>query len=54
MIGRLGVKLELYIRHLGDIIVDSWLSGNEAFDVEKVPQRAGSNRGTAFELEYAK
>ena len=26
---------ELYTRHLGDIIVDSWLSENAAFDVEK-------------------
>ncbi|RCW46407.1 alpha-L-arabinofuranosidase C-terminal domain-containing protein [Paenibacillus prosopidis] len=25
---------ELYIRHLGDIVVDSWLSENSAFDVE--------------------
>jgi alpha-N-arabinofuranosidase len=26
---------ELYVRHLGDIIVDSWLSENSVFDVEK-------------------
>ncbi|KRE46914.1 hypothetical protein ASG81_10620 [Paenibacillus sp. Soil522] len=35
---------ELYIHHLGDIIVDSWLSENSAFDVEM----AGKTRSVPY------